>query len=258
MKWFPHKSGWLVVSALALCGGAFAQQNKTDGKVAAKRPNTTAPTGAAAGLTGEGEQLDRVVAIVNNDLVLESDVNEEMRFGQWQPYQGDQTQTAREQAITRLVDRSLILQQEKMQPQTPISDAEVKAELMELRKAMPACVRYDCKTDAGWRRFLADSGFSEAQVEEHWRLRLSTLRFIEMRFRQGQRISQGEIKDYYEKMMLPAYAKEKAKPPALDAIQDRIEEILLQQKVSSLLDEWLKALRAQGTVRVLKPGEEAP
>ena len=257
MKWFLYKAA-VGVSALALCGGAFAQQHKAEGKAAAKRPNTTAPTPEDAGVTHEGEPLDRVVAIVNNDLVLESDVNEEMRLDQWQPFQGVPGETARERAITRLVDRSLILQQEKIQPQAAISDAEVNAELMELRKQIPACTRYKCTTAEGWHKFLADNGFTEAEIVEHWRVRMSVLRFIEMRFRAGQRISQGEVKDYYEKTMLPVYAREKVKPPALDSIQQRIEEVLLQQKVSSLLDEWLKALRAQGTVRVLKPGEEAP
>ena len=38
----------------------------------------------------------------------------------------------------------------------------------------------------------------------------------------------------------------------------RVQEILLQQQVDKLLDDWLAALRAQGSVRILKPGEEAP
>jgi len=41
-------------------------------------------------------------------------------------------------------------------------------------------------------------------------------------------------------------------------VSDRIQEVLLAKKVSSLLDEWLKSLRDQGSVRILKPGEEAP
>ena len=39
---------------------------------------------------------------------------------------------------------------------------------------------------------------------------------------------------------------------------DRIQEVLLQQQVTALLDDWLKALRAQGSVQIVKPGEELP
>jgi len=33
---------------------------------------------------------------------------------------------------------------------------------------------------------------------------------------------------------------------------------LLQQEVGALLEDWLKSLRAQGSVRVLTPGEVSP
>ena len=77
-------------------------------------------------------------------------------------------------------------------------------------------------------------------------------------FGPGIRISPAQIKDYYEKTMLPEYAKQKVKPPELETISDRIQEILLQQQVSSLLEDWLKSLKAQGTVRVMRPGEVVP
>jgi len=84
------------------------------------------------------------------------------------------------------------------------------------------------------------------------------LRFIEERFRMGIRIEPAEIDEYYRKTMLPAYQKENATPPAEATIADRIQEILLQQRVNKLLDDWLTALRAEGSVRIMKPGEEMP
>jgi hypothetical protein len=45
--------------------------------------------------------------------------------------------------------------------------------------------------------------------------------------------------------------KEKMTPPAEAAIADRIQEILLQQQVNKLLEDWLTALRAQGSVRMV-------
>jgi len=47
-------------------------------------------------------------------------------------------------------------------------------------------------------------------------------------------------------------------PPPLASISARIEELLLQKQVTQLLDDWLKTLREQGSVRILQPGEEAP
>jgi hypothetical protein len=87
---------------------------------------------------------------------------------------------------------------------------------------------------------------------------MELLRFIEVRFRNGITISDDQIKEYYEKSMLPEYAKRNVTPPKLETISKRIEEVLLQQQVGNLLQDWLKSLHAQGTVRVMTPGEVAP
>jgi hypothetical protein len=87
---------------------------------------------------------------------------------------------------------------------------------------------------------------------------MQLLKFIEVRFRNGITISDEQIKNYYEKTMLPEYAKRNVTPPKLETISNRIEEVLLQQEVGALLEDWLKSLRAQGSVRVMTPGEAAP
>jgi len=81
---------------------------------------------------------------------------------------------------------------------------------------------------------------------------------VEARFRMGIRISQAEMDTYYTATLIPAYAAEKMTPPVEAAIADKIQEILLQQQVDKLLDDWLTSLRAQGSVRIVKPGEELP
>jgi peptidyl-prolyl cis-trans isomerase SurA len=226
-----------------LCGGAS--------RIPGQQP-TAVDAGGSQAVT-----LDRVVAIVNSDLILESDVEAERRFEAFQPL-GSAKAATRDELINRLIDRALILQQIAMLPEPPVTEAEVDAELMQLRKTIPKCGVYHCETDAGWERFLQDQGLNLPELREHWKLRTEVLRFIEERFRTGIRITQQEIDDYYKKTLIPQYEKQNAKAPPEAAIKDKIQEILLQQQVDKLLDDWLATLRAQGSVRILKPGEEAP
>jgi peptidyl-prolyl cis-trans isomerase SurA len=206
-----------------------------------------------------GDVIDRIVAIVNGDLILESDVEEEERFTKLYPYSdSDQKGSLRDRAIRRLTDRALIQQQQAGFPQAPVTDADVDKEEADLRKDLPACVAANCKSEAGWKKFITDNGFTEEEIRERLRQRLSILRFIEQRFRSGVRISDAQISDYYNQTLLPEYAKRNVAAPPLDVVHDRIQEILLEQQVSSLLDQWLKALRDNGSVRTLKRGEEAP
>ncbi len=193
--------------------------------------------------------LDRVVGVVNGDLILESDVDAEERFGAFQPFRA--TVDTRQAVIDRLVDRDLIEQQMVEQPPAPVTDADLDKQLARLRKTIPECAAYHCETDAGWAKFCSDHGFTVDEVRERWRRRMEVLRFVEQRFRMGVEISQAEVDTYYKTKLVPVYQKRGATPPAEAAIADRIREILVQEQVTGLLDDWLKALRAQGSVRML-------
>jgi parvulin-like peptidyl-prolyl isomerase len=219
-----------------------------------------AQTAPAPSAPAQATKLDRVVAIVNDELILDSDVDEERRLEALQPYNEQAEPFSRDKAIERLIDRGLILQQAELQAQEPITDAQLTQETDALRKTVPDCKnrKFDCQTKAGWDTFLASNGFTEAEFNEKWRERMEVLRYIEQRFRAGIKIAPEEIQAYYTQTMLPEYAKQGMQAPPLDSISDRIQEVLLAQRVSGLLGDWLKSLRAQGSVVVLHAGEEAP
>jgi hypothetical protein len=206
----------------------------------------------------DGVLVDQVIAVVNGDLILESDVDEERRFLIFQPLGDPGDKFTRSTAIDRLIDRQLILQQAKLQPDDKVTLDEAREQLKSLRKDIPACKQFHCETDAGWQKFVEAQGFTVPQLEERWRQRMEILKFIEIRFRAGIRIQPTAIQNYYNKTLLPEYAKQHATPPPLDTISDRIQEILLQQQVGNLLGDWLTSLKAQGNVRIMKPGEEVP
>jgi hypothetical protein len=113
----------------------------------------------------------------------------------------------------------------------------------------------NCATEAGWQNFLSANGLTAAQVEAYLALRLEMIRFIEIRFRQGIRISQQDIEAYYHTKLVPMYAPGTRVPPLSD-VAPRIEEILLEQQVNVLFDTWLDNLRKQGDVEVLDPALE--
>ena len=203
--------------------------------------------------------LDRVVAVVNNHAILNSDLDDEIRLSVLDPGRGGLGVLDRKPALEQLIARALIQQQireEDLQAADP-TQAEVDARLAEIRHQLPACLRQNCASDAGWKAFLVAHRLTPERVEAYLRYRVEILRFIEQRFRQGIRISQPEIQTYYRETLLPQYAKGEAIPP-LDKVSPRIEEILLQQKVNVLFDDWLTNLRKQGEVEVLDPALEAP
>jgi hypothetical protein len=201
--------------------------------------------------------LDRVVAVVNNHAILDSDLDDEIRLSVLDPGRGGLAVLTRKTALEQLIGRALIqeqIRQEDAQAADP-SQAEVDGRLAQIRKELPACVRENCASEAGWKAFLAAHGLTAERVQSYMRYRVEILRFIEQRFRQGIRISSQEIETYYRETLAPQYTKGEA-IPALDQVSPRIEEILLQQRVNVLFDGWLTNLRKQGEVEVLDPALE--
>ena len=202
--------------------------------------------------------LDRAVAVVNKQVILASDLDDEIRLSVLDPTTVVQVEITRQQALEQLISRALIEQQIRQQDIEAIapSQEEVNARLHEIRAELPICVRQNCASDAGWKAFLASHGLTAERVETYLRYRLEILRFIEQRFRQGIQISPQQVETYYHDTLLPQYAPGVTVPP-LDKVSPRIQEILLQQQVNELFGNWLTDLRRQGDVEVLDP-ELAP
>lgn len=198
--------------------------------------------------------LDKVVAVVNKRVILASDLDDEIRLSVLDTSRIGHGELTREHALEQLISRTLVEQQigeedaEAAQP-TP---EDVVERVDELRRELPACVRSQCASEAGWKAFLAAHGLTEERVESYMRYRLEILRFIEVRFRPGIRISPEEIESYYTQTLKPQYAAGEQAPP-LEKVAPRIEEVLLEQQVSTLFDQWLDNLRKQGNVEIVDP-----
>jgi peptidyl-prolyl cis-trans isomerase SurA len=214
---------------------------------------TPSPQTTASPDDAKPVQLDHVVAMIGSNVILQSDVEQEMHLSALEPLQVLPGRNTPDAALLRLIDRTLILEQMRQQQQ-PISTPEpdIAQSLAELRKQIPACNDgYHCQTAEGWERFLTAHDLTEGEVNERWSQRLAMLNFIDIRFRSGIRISQDQIAEYYQKTLVPALQKNNEKAPALVDVSSRIREILLEQQVSGLFQDWLSSLRDQGNVKIV-------
>jgi len=234
--------------ALALCSFSAGAQSPDS------RPQTPDPNSQSPAPSPATQTLDRVVAVVNNHGILSSDIDEEIRLSILDPTGQSSGALTPHRALEQLISRNLIeqqMRQEDIQAAEP-TQAEVDARLKEIRTELPACVHANCASDAGWKAFLAAHGLTQKRVESSLRYRLQILSFIELRFRQGISVSEQEIAAYYHDTLIPLYSKGEG-VPSLEKVAPRIQEILLQQKVNVLFDDWLRNLRTQGEVEVLDP-----
>ncbi len=197
-------------------------------------------------------ELDHVVAVVGEQAILQSDVEDEMRFTALQSATLPASENTPQSALNRLIDRLLIDNERALQSTfSVVSDAQVQQSIADLKKNLPACAHVACSTDKGWQDVLQTEEFTPQEVSDRMRERLQVLKFINWRFGSTIRISQKEVQTYYQQVLLPEFAQNKAPAPPLNKVSARIWEILLQQHITGLLNDWLKNLRSEGEVHIV-------
>ena len=197
--------------------------------------------------------LDSVVAVINGDVLLESDVEAERRFEALQLLPKNENTDVR--AAEHLITRTLILQQMKEQAQDSpdITKADVDRFIAELKKQLPGCLPTRCQSEEGWASYLAGLGMTPQEVQDRWKQRLIILNYVNLRFRSGIRIARPQVQAYYDKNLVPQFAAKHETPPPLKTLRSRIEEILLQEQVTKQIDDWEATLRQEGSVQILVP-----
>jgi peptidyl-prolyl cis-trans isomerase SurA len=209
---------------------------------------------SALGQDAQPVELDHVVAVVGEQAILQSDVEDEIRFTAMEAGSLHASEDTPQSALSRLIDRALIDRERSLQPgSSTITEQQVQASLASLKKNLPACAHAACATAAGWSAVLRANGFTPQQIEKRMQERLQILQFIQWRFGSTIRISHADEDAYYKNVLAPQFAQNHIAVPPLAKLSARIREILLQQKISVLLEDWLKSLRAEDEVHIVDP-----
>lgn len=194
----------------------------------------------------KAEVLDRVVASVDYRAITASDVETEYRLEQFldgkMPSSAPDA-AARNRVRDRLVEQAL-LSEELMKGESQASSgkqASQEWEALQKKFASPEA----------FQAALKQLGLSKQQVLERLQTRDEILQLIDRRLRPEARPEPSDVETYYQKTFVPAFLKENSGPaPALAEVRDRIQEILTQQRINTLLDAWLKDLRASQQVEL--------
>jgi hypothetical protein len=202
---------------------------------------------AGCGLCPAEQTVDRIVATVNRHAILASEWEEALGFEclvNGRPLQ-DFTPADQNQTLQRLIDQELIAQQMRATSYVPPTAGEIGNRVRDLRNTQPAW-----KTDEGWRAALDACGLSEADVEERVEVQVNLLRYIDLRFRPEIRIDQRAIANYYRQQLLPQLQRAGSPQPPLNQVAPMIEQLLLEQRMNQLQNQWLRTLRSQAEIQM--------
>lgn len=203
-----------------------------------------------AGRTFAGEVLDRLVAAVNNQPILQSDWDRAVAVEALEQAKPLDAITAdeRHDVLKRLIDQQLLRSQMGDSTVATADKKDIAKQVAEIRSQYPQAAN-----DASWHDLLAQYGLSEALLEQSVAAQLQVMRFVDLRLGPEARISRADVETYYTDTLVPAVRERGAQPESLPTVYSKIEEVLRQQRIDALLTSWLQDLRNQSDIQLLNP-----
>jgi citrate lyase gamma subunit len=196
--------------------------------------------------------VDRLVAIVNNTAILQSDWEVALRCEAIMDGRAPESLTATEQkeVFSRLVDQELIREQMRGYAITPVTDSDIDLHIKEVRQQIPAAT-----TDKQWQSLLQQYGIAESDVRAKVKGQLEILRFLDARMRPLVRVEFRSIRDYYRDHYVPDMQRQHVQPAPLADVSDQIRELITQQRMDEQINAWVQTLRYGADIRVPKDGD---
>jgi len=199
---------------------------------------------ALLAVAAPAEIVDRIVATVGRRVITLSQVQEAWRVERLlnqQPPQPLDASLVREVA-DRLLNQALLAQEMEASRFPHVSGREIEARMAEIRQSYGG--------EAGFRQALEKHQVEEQALRRRVELEENLNRFIELRFRPIVQVDEPAIERYYRETLLPQLRRQgSSQTPQLDEVRERIEEVLVAQRINGELANWIKELRAQANIQ---------
>jgi hypothetical protein len=179
------------------------------------------------------ETVDRIVARVENDIILLSDIRALSRYQQFL----DGKSETDAQILERLIDQWVVRTEADVSRFPRPSDAEIERGLERLRKSFTSAEEYEARKK--------QNGLSDAEIRDMVAAQAYLSNYLDSRFRPGVQIDPKTIDDFYEKSIVPRAEARGQEPPPLDEARDLIQEALVQRGINDQADQWLIESKAR-------------
>jgi parvulin-like peptidyl-prolyl isomerase len=179
------------------------------------------------------EIVDRIVARVEDDVILLSEVQELSRYQQLL----DGKSESDAQILDRLIDQWIARTEAETARFPRPADADVQRNVERLKKSFASPEEYEARKK--------ESGLTDGEIRTMAFAQLYLSNYLDSRFRPSVQIDPKAVEDYYQKGVV-ARAKDRGQePPTFEAARDDIQEFLVQEGINDEADRWLKESRSR-------------
>jgi hypothetical protein len=230
---------FLVLSLLVLAGPAGAQASRPN----PPRPGTPIPPPMSPNqLPGDPKLRDRVLAVVDEDPILQSDLDRVIALGLAQSRPGEDPTAFRRRVLDQLIEERL-----RFHEMDRFGFEQVPVENVDAHVAQ---IRTRFKDDAAFQKALRDQGMTVKDLRQVVARQLMVLAYVDEQLGPRVFVSLDDISNHYRTVLTPDLQKRGLPVPPLEDVRDQIRTVLREQRLNEAIGKWTEDLRRKADVQV--------
>jgi hypothetical protein len=190
------------------------------------------------------EVMDRIVARVETDIILQSDVRQLSRY---QAFLDGKPQSDAD-ILNRLIDQWIVRSEAGVARFPQPSDEDVNRSIERLKRSFSSPEEFQTRQ--------RQNGITDDEIRRFVSAQLYLSNYLDSRFRPSIQIDEKSIEEFYRSRVVPRAESRNQTPPTLENARDFIQEALVQQAINEQADRWLKESRSR--VRIETMRDEKP
>jgi hypothetical protein len=193
----------------------------------------------APGRTRAQEVIDRIVARVETEIILLSDVRQLSRY---QAFLDGKPQSDAD-ILNRLIDQWIVRSEASVARFPQPSDEDVNRSIERLKRSFSSPEEFQARQ--------RQTGITDDEIRRFVRAQLYLSNYLDTRFRPAIQIDETAIEEFYKDRVVPRAESRKQTPPTLENARDFIQEALVQRAINEQADRWLKESRTRVRVEIM-------
>ena len=191
----------------------------------------------------EIQLVDRIVAVVDQDPIFQSEIDRLIELGLAEPREGEEAETLRRRVLDELIDQRLRYRQVGRLGTRTVTVEECESAVAEFRAGCPGREEF--------QRHLQRPDTTPSELRQIVARQLAVVDYVDRRLGPRVFISLEDIQRYYEDELVPALRALGSEPPPLDEVRETIREVLRERRLNEEIEAWTKKLRREADVQIL-------
>ena len=183
---------------------------------------------------------DRVLAVVDEDPILASDVERAIKLGLQQPRSGEADPQFRRRVLNELIEERLRFHEMDRFGFEQVPVPEIETQVAAIRSRFP--------DEAAFQKALKEVGLDAKRLRQLVARQLLTYTYVDERLGPRVFVSLDDINRYYRDVLTPEMQRRNQPVPPLEEVRDQIRETLRQQKLTEEIQTWTEELRAEADI----------